>query len=205
MPGVSETVVFACSPRGGGNSDLAAALFAEGFAEAGGRARIVHLRDHAVTPCLGCRKCAVSPGNTCVLAAKDDCERLFGLINRTPLAVFCAPIYFYHLPAGFKALIDRAQRFYEMRQTLQELKPDRGEPAPRPARIVLVAGRPRGEKLFAGSLLTLTYFLQCFRMEPAAPLTLRGLDAPGDLADDEESAEAVRAYGRLAWTELANH
>jgi multimeric flavodoxin WrbA len=203
MPDAPEPVVFACSPRGGGNSDLAAALFAEGVAAAGGRARIVHLRDHAVSPCLGCRKCAASPGNACVLAATDDGERLLDLIDRAPLAVFCSPIYFYHLPAGFKALIDRAQRFYERRRTRPILEPGRLEPAPRPARIVLVAGRPRGEKLFAGSLLTLAYFLQCFRMEPAAPLTLRGLDDPGDLAADEDAAEAVRAYGRLAWTELA--
>jgi len=203
MPCADETVVFACSPRGGGNSDLAAALFAEGVASAGGRARIAHLRDYAVTPCLGCRKCAVSPGNSCVLAAKDDCERLFDLINRAPLAVFCSPIYFYHLPAGFKALIDRAQRFYELRGARQTLGPARDEPAPRPARIVLVAGRPKGEKLFAGSLLTLSYFLKCFRLTPASPLTLRGLDAPGDLASDEDAAEAVRAYGRLAWAELA--
>jgi len=203
MKADAEAVVFACSPRGGGNSDHAAALFAEGFGEAGGRARIVHLRDYAVRPCLGCRKCAASPGNTCVLAATDDCERLFAIIARAPLAVFCSPIYFYHLPAGFKALIDRAQRFYELGQMRQKLEPRQAEPAPRQARIVLVAGRPRGEKLFAGSLLTLSYFLKCFRMEPTAPLTLRGLDAPGDLAAAEDSAEAVRAYGRLARTEPA--
>ncbi|MBF0481149.1 MAG: flavodoxin family protein [Desulfovibrionaceae bacterium] len=203
MDSAAGPVVFACSPRGGGNTDRACALFAEGVAQAGGRARIVYLRDYALVPCLGCRKCAVSPGNACVLAARDDCERLFRLIGEAPLAVFCSPVYFYHLPAGFKALIDRAQRFYELRRTLAALYPEREEPGLAPARVVLVAGRPRGEKLFAGSLLTLTYFLKCFLLEPAEPLTLRGLDEPGDLAANLDAAEAVRAYGRLSMTELA--
>jgi multimeric flavodoxin WrbA len=193
-------VVFACSPRGGGNSDLAAALFAEGLREAGGEARVVHLRDHVLIPCLGCRKCAVSPGNACVLAGKDDCERLFALIARAPLVAFCSPIFFYHLPAGFKALIDRAQRFYEMSATGRPP----AAPAPRAkARTVLIAGRPRGEKLFDGSLLTLKYFLAGFGIAAAQPLALRGLDAPGDLDADSDLCLAVRDYARLAWAELA--
>jgi hypothetical protein len=70
----------------------------------------------------------------------------------------------------------------------------------RPAYVVLVAGRPRGEKLFDGILPTLRYFFDVldFRLEGTA--LLRGLEDAGDFSGSGEALEAVRELaGRSGW------
>jgi len=198
-PDDSRPLVLACGPRAKGNSDRAAELMAQGLAQAGAAPRLAYLRDMAVSPCLGCQRCAVSPGHACVLQATDQAETVFGWILAAPLVLFSSPIYFYHLPAGFKGLIDRAQRFYAARMA--------GDPAlaalpRRTAQVCLVAGRPRGEKLFEGSLLTLRYFLWPFNVALAEPLCLPGLDAPGDLRAAPDTEARVAAYAAQAWQSL---
>lgn len=193
LPG--EAAVFRCGPRKGGNSDRAAALFTEGLALEGLGAAPVFLREHAVSPCLGCDACAKGPKHACPLAAEDDSDALFDHPLHAPFLCFASPIYFYHVPAIFKALIDRAQRFYHARAAGDaEMLALPG----RRAYVILVAGRPSGERLFEGTLLTLKYFLSPFSVELAEPLLLRGLDGPKDLARDREKSGLVLAYGRDA-------
>ena len=192
----ARPLVLACGPRAKGNSDRAAELMAQGLAQAGARPRLAHLRDMRVSPCLGCQRCATHVGHACVLQATDQAETLFSWIMAAPLVLFSAPIYFYHLPAGFKAFIDRAQRFYAARLA--------GDAAllalpKRKALVCLVAGRPRGEKLFEGSLLTLRYFLWPFNVTLAQPLCLPGLDAPADLRAAPETEARVVEYAERAW------
>jgi len=186
--------VLAGSPRAGGTSDAAAELFAQGAARAGAEVRRAAVRDYRVQPCIGCGACAVPP-HACVLAAGDRAGELFDLCLDAAAVAIASPIYFYHLPGLLKAWIDRGQSLYARREA--------GDPAlaslpVRPAWACLVAGRPRGEQLFAGSLLTLKYFLAPLRLELTEPLTFRGLDAPGDLRADAAACAAILAAGRQA-------
>ena len=193
-PGPAATV-FLCGPRAGGNSDAAGRAFARGLERSGVAFRIVALREQVVAPCQGCGAC-LAPGHRCPLDRGDDAaEALFALVRESPILAFASPIYFYHLPALFKGFIDRAQRHWAVRWNAGPAVPP--PPAP-PVHVLLVAGRPRGEKLFAGALLTLKYFLWPFYREPGEPCLLRGLDAPGDLARDPSALEAAEAYGRDA-------
>jgi len=187
--------VFRCGPRKGGNSDRAAALFEEGLKLEGLGAASVFLREHAVSPCVGCDACAKGPQHRCPLAAKDDSAALFDHPLHAPFLCFSSPIYFYHVPAIFKALIDRAQRYYNARAAGDA---DMLALPRRRAYVILIAGRPSGERLFEGALLTLKYFLSPFNVELAEPLLLRGLDGPKDLSRDEEKSGLVLAYGREA-------
>jgi len=189
-------LVLACSPRKGGNSDLAGELMAGGLRSAGAEPRLIHLRDLDLLPCLGCQTCAQSVGHRCVLIDKDQSEMLFQLIVASPMLFFASPIYFYHLPASFKGFIDRAQRYYEAK-----IAGDPGLEAleTRRAHVCLVAGRPKGERLFEGALLTLRYFLWPFNAALAEPLCLTGLDQPGDLEGDESCKDRVVRYAYEAW------
>lgn len=190
--------VFLCGPRAGGNSDTAGLAFAEGLRRGGADPLLVRLRDHEVCSCRGCGACAKGPAHACPLAG-DEAEALFAVLAGAPLAVFASPIYFYHLPALFKAWIDRAQRHYERRLSRQAA----GEPfAERPATALLVAGRAEGRQLFTGALLTLRYFLWPFGFVPAEPCLLRGRDAPGDLAADAEAVAGLVALGEGAWRDV---
>lgn len=189
-------LILACSPRKGGNSDLAAELMARGLESAGAEPRLVHLRDLDLLPCRGCQTCGRSAGHRCVLMEEDQSEMLFQQIVASPMLFFASPIYFYHLPAVFKGFIDRAQRYYEAR-----LAGDPGLDAlkPRQAHVCLVAGRPRGERLFEGSLLTLRYFLWPFNAALAEPLCLPGVDRAGDLGNDASVKDLVVRYASAAW------
>lgn len=196
MTPAGPAVVFLCGPRAGGNSDTAGLTFAEGLSRAGGgEARIIRLREHGLAPCRGCGTCA-APGNRCPLDREDDAaETLFAAMKSARILAFASPIYFYHVPALLKAFIDRSQRHYEAR-----LAGDPASPVPpaKFARILLVAGRTKGERLFDGTLLTLKYFLWPFHVRLAEPCLLRGLDAPGDLAADAMATSRVLAYGEDA-------
>lgn len=191
-----EILILACSPRKSGNSDTAAAAVA-GILEAG--QRVTALRDHTVLPCVSCGYCSRHPGGPCPFMTKDDSGPLFAALERASALVLVSPIYFYHLPAQLKALVDRSQPWWTLRAA-QGL-PSGGNPAPDGKRVaypILVAARPRGEQLFEGSLLTMKYWLPCFGYSLAEPLTLYGLDAAGALSGSPRAMERVREYaGRI--------
>jgi multimeric flavodoxin WrbA len=189
-----SAVVFLCGPRDGGNSDAAGLTFAASLARAGVAPRVIRLREHEVVPCRGCGACAETPGNRCPLSGGDAAEALFDAMDQALVLAFASPIYFYHVPALFKAFIDRAQRRYAVR-----LAGDRAAARPeRPAHVLLVAGRRQGERLFDGTLLTLKYFLWPFHRRLAEPCLLRGMDAPGDLAADAAALARVAACAEAA-------
>ena len=97
LPGV---LIFATSPRHGGNTDTAAAILAETLQKQGIASFIAPLRDYKLMPCRGCNYCGI-PGNACILAQRDDCDSLFAQICAARVIFWLAPIFFYHLPAQF--------------------------------------------------------------------------------------------------------
>jgi hypothetical protein len=161
--------------------------FVEGVRAAGGKAEVTNLRDYTVLPCAGCRRCAEDA--VCPLAGRDDAEALFRQIEDTPLVCMLAPIYFYHLPAQLKCLIDRAQRYWEQRRLAP--KP----PMFRPGLVGLVAARTRGDKLFEGGVLTLKYFFELFDIRIMDDCRIRACDQPDDLARDNAACSRLYELG----------
>lgn len=183
-----EVLVLGCSPRKDGNSDRAALEVARILEQQGTPAEPLFLRDKKILPCMGCRKCELSKNNRCVLAAKDDVQDILTGIQEADSVYFCSPIYYYHLPAVFKALIDRGQSFYEAWT-------QKGEPsgASKKACCILIAGRRKGELLFQGSIITLKYFLHPLGFNLSG-LCLRGLDLKDDLDADPSSLQKIRTF-----------
>ena len=172
--------IFACSPSSGGMSDQAARVIAQSLEQAGVQARTFNLRDHKILPCTGCQRCRFDPERACFLSDLDDSAPLFQAMQDAPFVFFASPIYFYHVPATFKAFIDRSQRFYYSRL---DNDPAVLELPGRPAYACLVAGRSRGDRLFEGSLLTLKYFLEVFNFSLAESLLCKGMDEIASLAE----------------------
>ena len=181
-------LVLMCSPHAGRVSDTLAESFAAGLEDAGCPASCLALREHPVLPCSGCGACA-RPPHACVLAPRDDAELLFTRFAEAPLVVLASPIFFYALPAGFKAWIDRGQRFWA---ALADRSGSTAVPAASPDTPVLAllaAGRPHGEELFSGALRTLRWFVPLLGGQLVDSRCFRGLDRvedvekrPGDLA-----------------------
>ena len=214
--------VLAASPRPGGNSDAAARLFLQGFSRTGppGDApengpEPTFLRSHRVEPCVACNACAHAarhaksldmedagasgPGPSlhfgCPLTLKDDSTPLLRLLAKAAGLCIVAPIYFYHLPAALKALVDRTQPFWALRDA--GITCYSGQ-KPRLCHVILLAARPRGDKLFEGSLLTLKYALEPLNIRLAEPLFLHGLDGPSDLLGRPEAMRSSVDYGEAA-------
>lgn len=185
-------LILAASPRKGGNSDDAAELVAQGAAELGVQSRVVHLRDFRFTPCTGCGVCDAPPEHRCRFAGGDDVEALFEAAHRAGFVCLVSPIYFYHVPAHFKALIDRSQSRY-VRNLAH--KPDLDHAAPC---FSVLIGATRGKALFDGSKLTLRYFAQALSLSFPDPLCFRGFDGPGSLAADPQATALLRDLGRAA-------
>ena len=180
-------LILACSPRKGANCDLAASLVHKAVEGS----RLLLLRDTAVAPCVSCGCCA-TPHTRCPQEQTDASAPLFAALERASALVIVAPVYFYHLPAQLKALVDRTQPWWRAKQATASA--GGSFPPYRPAWSVLVGARPTGAKLFEGSLLTLRYWLDALGYAPGAPLTLYGLDGPADLADSQIQQEAVLQY-----------
>lgn len=200
---MNNVLVLQCSPHVGGVSDSVANLFTKGMAEAGITVSTVALRDYAFSPCAGCGGCSRPPHN-CVLADRpipgcgkgavvDQAEEVFQIINAAQLIMISSPIYFYSLPAHFKALVDRTQRFW--------MQHGGGERVPlplsrtKPVLVALTAGRRRGNLLFSGSLLTLKYFLAPLEAGIRETRLLRGLESLKDLQERPAVMAALHAWG----------
>lgn len=131
----------------------------------------------------------------CPLTAGDDSAALLGTLLFARSLCLIAPVYFYHVPAQLKALLDRTQALWNF--AAAGFRPFAGQP-PKPCKVVFVAARKRGERLFEGSLLTMRYALKSLHYRLAEPLLLNGMEAPGDLAGDESACVRVRDYAGAA-------
>ena len=192
----SAPLLLCASPRRG-NSLEAARLFAEGFNVARSQEipelQPTMLSTCNILPCVDCGACG--RGQSCPLLERDDSQALLEAFASAPVIAIAAPIYFYHLPAQLKALLDRCQQYYAWKEKgfggLAKLPP-------RHVFIMLCAAREQGDQLFSGALLTLKYALRPFNLELARPLTMLGLDQSHDLLARKYYCEALRSYGDRA-------
>lgn len=151
---------------------------------------VLYARDIAMRGCIHCGYCKSNVVLTkmytegaCTIATHTDKEFFDSLLYADSI-VWIAPIYFYHLPAVTKAIIDRSQALYYMQSN---------ESISSTFYPILHAGREHGKKLFEGALLTFRYFAQAIGSSLGKPLLLRGTDTM-DRIDGEEIKENVLQY-----------
>ena len=131
-------------------------------------------RDISMRGCIHCGYCRSNTILTkqytqgcCTIAKESDIEVFTKLLSMDSI-IWVAPIYFYHLPAVAKAVIDRSQALYYMQNKKGK---DNKKLFP-----ILHAGRIHGNKLFEGALLTLRYFAKALGFDIGEALLLRGTD-----------------------------
>ena len=203
----SSTIrVLACSPRASGNTDLMVHNFVQGVRASGGTVEVSYLRDYTVLPCAACHFCDEDAEANCVMSKRDDAETLFRQIDEARLVCVISPIFFYHLPAQLKALVDRSQRFWVLRQQKLRRQGANWQPGTqRPGIVGLVAARTRGDKLFEGSLLTLKYFFDLFDIRVMDGCQLMGYDKPDELANDGVACMQLYEMGVKAAALVVEH
>jgi multimeric flavodoxin WrbA len=120
------------SPRKDGNTQTLVQAVLEGAAEKGAETRLVNLREMEIKGCLGCDGCKKDLGH-CV--QKDDLPRLMKEMTMVDAIVMGTPVYWYHVSAQFKTLVDRLYCFVGF------------ETGPNPGDIEYVRAFPAGKKV----------------------------------------------------------
>ena len=96
------------SPRPTGNSAHLLERFAAGTSRNGVTTEIIHPHTMNLKPCAGCLRCNVL--KKCSIR-DDDWSWLSEKILSADVLVIASPVYFHHLPAPLKSVIDRFRSF----------------------------------------------------------------------------------------------
>ena len=194
---MNAPLLLSASPRNG-NGDAIVRLLCRWASETPSATLpdVRFLRDFRILPCTACGFCATHPGR-CALdgTAGDQAGSLLHTIHQTSRLIVIAPVWFYGPPAQLKALVDRAQTFWEAGDGASTT-------SGRTAHLIFTAARQNGPRLFDASSLILRCFARQLGFDvPGEPLTLRGLDAPDDLQHTPETLERLRLWSQaqLGW------
>jgi multimeric flavodoxin WrbA len=105
---------FNGSPRKKGNSSLLLRELLRGACDSGAHVEELNVHDLHLKDCRGCLRCNLI--KRCALRG-DDWPQLSQKIQKADVMVFASPVYFHHVPAPLKNLIDRFRSFVNVRIT----------------------------------------------------------------------------------------
>lgn len=177
------------SPRLDSNTDLLLDEALSGAASQPAETEKIIVDKLNITPCREYYGC-LRDGN-CVI--RDDMDDIYPRLLDADRIIIASPIFFYGLTAQLKALIDRCQAIWARKYILKQKLP----PARKGAFIAV--GATRGQKLFEGSILTVSYFFKAIGVEYADELLVHGVDAKGEVRKHPETlASAFELGKRLA-------
>ena len=106
------------SPRKNANTQTLVEAILAGAEKTGADTRMVNLRELKINGCLGCEGCKKHLGK-CV--QKDDLTTLLQDLTAYDAIVLGTPVYWFHVSAQFKMLVDRLYCF------MQHTDPETGE------------------------------------------------------------------------------
>lgn len=165
-----KVLAILASPRRRGNSEI---LLKEALKKLkNSEIKIIRTSLLNISCCLGCGFC--ERWGCCKIS--DDFQKVAGFIRESDLVVVSSPIYFYHLPSHFKALIDRSQSFWSRKYILKKIDNIKQRPV-----FTILVGATKGEKLFVGAQLTLKYFYDAYNLRSSGELLIRGVDKKGEI------------------------
>ncbi len=133
------------SPRKGANTATLVETVLKGAADKGAETKLVNLRKLDMKPCIGCDGCKENLGH-CV--QKDDLTPLMEEMATCDAIVLGTPVYWFHVSAQFKTLVDRLYCFFgwEIDPETNETKEILGFPGGKKLVFVTSRGDPEDKK-----------------------------------------------------------
>ena len=112
-------LVLFCSPNGHGHTRMLLDSFLEGFkGKKEWEIKEIDVYDLHPNPCIACGACAKKEG--CKFSDLDGFDKE---LRKSDLLVVASPVYNASFPAPMKALLDRTQRYFEARFSLNKKPP----------------------------------------------------------------------------------
>ena len=112
-------LTFNGSPRSNGNTSALLQEFLRGAEEAGANVETIIAQDVNLKYCTGCLKCNFI--KQCAIQ-NDDWQELSQKILDADVLVFASPVYFHHVTAPLKKILDRFRSFMHVQLTEHGLK-----------------------------------------------------------------------------------
>jgi putative NADPH-quinone reductase len=187
-----KVLAFVSSPRPRGNSTALLNAFADGCRDAGGVIEIINTAQSEVRPCRGCLRCNLI--KRCAVR-DDDWLELSAKIIEADVLVFAAPIYFHHVPAPLKMILDRFRSFMNVRITAKGLVHTPWQEWSKHFVLLLAMGAPSNEE--ARPVVELFEYITGV-LGPSNRLSIvaaTGLALAGQITMD--AAQLRDAYGKL--------
>jgi multimeric flavodoxin WrbA len=124
-----KVLVLFGSPHKNGHTAHLLNTFLEPFRQKHMEVRVISAFDEDIAPCDACGRCKTQ--ETC---RYHDFDEIDSLLRQADILVVATPVYNLSFPAPLKAIVDRTQRYYEARFSLN-VKP----PIAKPKKAVLLA------------------------------------------------------------------
>lgn len=175
------------SPRIKGNTDLLLDEALGGAQAAGAQVEKILVDKLKIAPCREYYGC-LRDGN-CVI--KDDMDGIYPKLLEAGVVIVASPMFFYGLTSQVKALIDRCQALWARKYVLKQSPPDSGRKG-----VFIGVGATKGERLFAGSILTVKYFFQAIGVSYVDELLVWGVDQKGDVKKHPTALQDASELGR---------
>ncbi len=149
-----------------------------------------------VGPCDACRACEGPDASEGCATEDDDWPRIEALLRAADALVVASPVYFRGLPAPLKAIVDRLQAMWMLRERGGRVAANAGPH--RRAAVVLVAGQGRG--MFDGARGEVSAATRTLGFEAAGELLAEGLEGSADASGRPDLLNRARALGRALLT-----
>ena len=195
IPQKLKLLAMAGSPRRGCNTDR---LLNEAIAGAAGQGLLVKqvtLADLDISPCQHCDAC-IQLGGRCVI--EDDMQQIHQDIREYDRFIIASPVFFMGLTAQAKAMIDRCQALWVIKNVLHLpvcLKTGQTRKG-----IFISAGGTRYTNLFQGSVATVKSWYKTLDIEYSGELLLPGIDKCNAVTEHPASLKEAFLLGQ----QLAN-
>lgn len=111
---MKKILAFRGSPRKNGNSSILLESFVNGVSANKCDTEIIDVYDLNLKYCSGCLRCNIL--QRCSVS-DDDWQVISKKIEESDVLVFSSPIYFHHVPAALKKIIDRFRSFANVQIT----------------------------------------------------------------------------------------
>ena len=185
------------SPRSAGNSDLLLDAALEGARSGGARVDTVYIRDLKFAGCRECGGCDQT--GECVV--KDDMQKIYPLLKKAETIILASPEFFYGVPAGLKALIDRAQALWVRKNLARGREPGATKAKMKNSEslkkgYLLVVGATRGKNLFSGMELTARYFFDTLDLSYRGGILIREVEGKGTVGKAPAYLEQAFQLGK---------
>jgi multimeric flavodoxin WrbA len=183
-----EVVAICASPRSKGNTATLVEALLKGAREAGAATTRFDPSKMKICDCDACRACLESAETRCI--CDDDMQQIYDALLRADAWVFASPVYFWHVSAPMKRVIDRLYACYT-----EEGGWRLGLEGTRKGAVIVVQADPDQETP-AGVAKYLAQVMTDLRVESIGSMVGPSLGDLGDAEKHPELLEQARELGK---------